>query len=98
MAYNLTQVDNVTSLGDWYSNINSAANALPSITFLILTWFGIYVFVTNRNLSPGEAVLASSFSTGLISGFFLFQGLISTNIVILLAVLTMFSILYLMAR
>ena len=98
MTYNTTQIDDSTSLGGFFTNINSAANSLPAIAFLVILWVAAFVYATNRNLNPGEAFTLTNFLMTLVSGLMYFAGLLNLNVVITLAVLLFVGIGYLMFK
>lgn len=98
MTYNLTDIDNNTGLGDFFTNVNTAASGLPAISFIIILWVGTFVYSTNRNLNPGEAFTLTNFLMVIVSGLMYFAQLLNLNVVITLLVMLFIGIGYLMFK
>lgn len=98
MVYNTSSIDNVTSVTNWFSNVNNSAGGYPIIFFFVVLWFGVYSFASGRNLDPGESALASNFIVLLISSLAYFASLTNLTVVITMVVLTLVSIVYQMFK
>lgn len=98
MGYNITDIDNSTSMTEWVVNVNTAASGLPANILLVILWVGTYVFASSRNLNPGESFTLTNFFVLIIASLFYFAGMTSLNIVIALVVLFFLGVGYLMFK
>lgn len=93
-----SSIDNVTSLNEWFININNASNGYPVTFFIVILWFAIYAYSANRNLDPSESSLAANFTTLIITSLLYFAGLTSLTVLLTLLVLTLANLLYKMFK
>lgn len=74
MTYNLTAVDNVTSLTGFFVNINTQTNGYPWLAAIIIIFFATFVYLASRNLDTVDSLIGASFLGFVVSALSFFAG------------------------
>ena len=93
MAYNMTWMDNSTTIFDFYTGINTNLNGLPTILFLTTLFFAAF-FITKSSADNGTALGVASFTSLIFASLFWFIGTIGWEIVMIPLFLLLGSIIF----
>lgn len=88
--YNITFMNTSNNIMEYYNGINNASDSLLSIIILIILW--VIIFISMKHFDTKVVFLTASITTSLIGIIFVAANFITTGIVIIPLIMTMFSL------